>query len=140
MPGPPETAWLTDDALLWRAAGYDYHNTPRTDENGEVLRVAGPPIVIKCRWENTFSPAPSEPGRDRYGGDHVANIAVAIDIPRGSILWLGKEEDWYGTGSGGVDNELVIVDRIRTSKDLKGNVTRRLLVANKFRNTLPNEA
>ena len=133
MPPPPELAWLTDKAVLWLASGYSYRGQPKTDDSGDVLRESEPE-EINCRWEATLSEGG---GAQRMASLYDARVRVDRFIPEGSILWKGDLADWYGTGSGDPDGELMRVVKLDESKDLKGKVTGRIVGLKRYRGSLP---
>ena len=61
-------------------------------------------------------------------GNPVAVDAVVVvntDIPMGSQMWLGELADWYGSGSGTNDDEVMWVVRQINVPDIKNRVARR---------------
>jgi hypothetical protein len=121
---PPETSARYQTALLWEVTRVDEHNQPRVRPPRE--------IAVRWNWTRTYM-------RDK-DGTPVAVDAVIVtdeDLPRGSLLWLGTEEEWYGTGSGGVVDDLVEVKLTKSTLDLRGRVARKTAGASRYKGSVP---
>lgn len=123
-----ETAFLTDDAVLWPRTGYNRYGEP----------TVGSPIELKVRWENTRREVLDKDGNSV---SIDATVFTDRDIREGSNLWHGTLADWYGTGSGsspaGQDDELMYVKFSEETEDIKGRCTQRTVMLMRYRQTLP---
>lgn len=115
---------MPQKAVLWSKSG--------TDRYGDPLR--GSPSEISVRWVVTHRQA-SDPQGNPITID--AQVSTSQDIVVGSVMWLGELADWYGSGSGGVDDEVMEVVTRNRVPDLKGRVTRYEYGLAKYRDTLP---
>ena len=113
---------LNQKAVLWPTAG------PK-DRYG-VLQV-GDPVEIFVRWENTRCEMLNSKG-EVIGVD--ASVVTDRDITVGSRMWLGELADWYGTGSGVEDDEVMQVLSVEKATDLKGRILRRELLLCRYKN------
>lgn len=114
---PLEEAGLWQTALLW----------PKTDEDEYGNDVLGPPLEVPVTWVWKRSKA-----TDAAGNIVQLDASVAVDreVPIGSRMWLGTEEEWYGgsgtgTGSVGADDEVCYVRTFNKAVDIRGLVARR---------------
>ena len=112
---PPEESYCWQCAVLWRASGnYDRYGQAKLEA----------PVEIDVRWltRRTVS-------QDAQGNTIVldATAVVLEDIPPESEMWLGRLEDFLGTGSGGPDTEIHVVRTFRGVPDLRGQIYRRSL-------------
>jgi hypothetical protein len=123
MPSP-ETAALTDDAVLWSKAGHD--------ATGEAK--VSSPMQIECRWvwKKTQS-------TDATGNTVMLDATVVVDreIEDGSILWNGTLEEWEDVGSEETNPELMEVKTYKETKDMRGRETYRELGCAFYRGRLP---
>ncbi len=117
---PLEEDYLFQDAVVWRRTG--------TDPYGEPL-VADPEEII-VRWEEGTGEVRTAAGQTVT---FDTKAWVEEDIPIGSTMWEGKLVDWYGTGSGGTDSELMQVVKMTRIPDDKGRNTRRCAHLKRFR-------
>lgn len=62
-----------------------------------------------------------------------ASAIVKQDIAIGSCMWLGRLEEWLGTGSGQPDESVWIVKAADSARDLKGRSRLRRVGLMKFR-------
>lgn len=68
-----------------------------------------------------------------------ARVVVNQDIDIGSLMWEGTQEEWeMGTGSGGIDDEIMQVVTFNKATDVKGRRIRREVGLMKYRDTTPN--
>ena len=111
--------------MLWTAAGFD--------DYGEPTRATSP-VEIKVRWLIGLKEAV-----DPNGNVIALESQAVVDrvIKAGSILWLGALADWYGTGSGGDDTELMRVAIYDETPDLKGRGKHRVVGLQRYRDSLP---
>lgn len=119
-----EVSYLPQDAVLWPATG--------VDDDGEVT--VGAPVEIRCRWVYKRMET-----LDRKGSTIALDALVVVDreVADNSLLWLGKLEDWYGTGSAGVGVGLHQMVTYSGTPDLKGRVQRRTLGLKRYKDRLP---
>lgn len=122
-----ETAYLTQDAVLFPFDGTDIHN--------EIKR--GDPVEIKVRWLTGRSQSLSAQGTPL-----ALDATVIVDrvIENRSLLFLGSLSEWLGTGSEGDDSELMEVVSYKETPDLKGRVERRSVGLVYYRDTPPAES
>ena len=110
-------------ALYWAASGFD--------SAGEVTIDAH--VEIKVRWEDVQD----EIIDDR--GNHILVDAVVVvdrEIPVGSILWKGGEDDIEGTGDEPTSDFRTVV-RYSKIPDLRDTVSRQLVYLARHSNELP---
>lgn len=98
-------------ALWWDPVGVDEHNR----------RTFRPPAAFRVRWVQKRRELTNAQG-DTLVTD--GTVVLGRDIPVGSLLWLGEEADWYGTGSNNEDDRVMEVISVDKTPDLKGRVTR----------------
>lgn len=122
---PLETTSLIHKAVLWKS-------TSRLTRDGRKKVEA--PIQIKCRWEKVRRQSIN--GAGAIVGT-VATVVVDREAPDGSILWLGELDDWYGTGSGHDEGELMEVVSYEEVSDIKGRNVRREVGLVRGNDTLP---
>lgn len=125
MPVPsPETANLTDDAVLWSFAGHDSTGEPKVSN----------PVQIECRWiwKKTQS-------TDATGNTVMMDATVVVDreIDDGSILWEGTLDQWEDTGSEEDNPDLVEVKSYKEVKDIRGREFYRELGCSFYKGRLP---
>lgn len=125
MPAP-EWAHRWQDALLWVATG-------SVNDHGEAL-VSASYEVVRVRWLTAKGDVIIAQG-DTVGLD--ATVVVDREVPLHSILWLGAEADWLGTGSNDPDNELMKVNSYREVPDLKNRFRQRRVGLVRYRGALP---
>lgn len=131
---PPELSYRRQKAVLWEAYG-PREGSKRYDRYGQVKVIA--PVEIEVRWITKQSEA-LDPQGNTITLD--ATVVSAQKIPIGSTMWLGELSDWYGTGSGGDDSEVMQVKTSDITVDLKGRVTRYEAGLMRYRDTLPDTA
>lgn len=119
-----ETAYRRQTAVLWECTGKDRTNEP----------ILSSPREIKVRWNNDQSSMLDE-------SNTVVRVDALVettcDVPVDSILWLGCLEDWYGTGSGSDESQLMQVRLFQKTPDLKGRAFYRRAGLLRFRGVLP---
>ncbi len=120
---PPGRAFRRQAAVLWPKAGYDPDGLP----------MVGPPEPISVRWTRKRRNALSATGEPI---PIDATLTVGKVIAVGSELWLGKLEDWYGTGSGAIDTEVMRVISYDEIPDKK-NRFKRKTISLQFAKTTP---
>ncbi len=106
MPAP-EVHNRPHTAVYWEKVGVDRYNNVTVRDG----------VDIKVRWVWTKGEALDPEGK-RISID--ATVILAQDVSVGDQLWLGDLEDWYGTGSGGDDTEVMEIVSIERTEDLKG--------------------
>lgn len=132
----PETAYRTQKALLWPASGFDAYGQPKVGE----------PVELLVRWN-----AKRREATDPQGNSIMLDATVVVDreVAVGGTMWLAADQSpgsgtalsqWYGTGSGDVDDEVMRVAIYSETPDLKGRVARRTVGLQRFRDTLPERA
>ena len=122
---PPEEAHRHQDALLWVKVGVD----------GYGQEIVSAPIELKVRWEFTRRDI-LDPDGNRVTVDAMVVTNRVISI--GSTMWLGTLEEWQlGSGSGGLDDEVMQVVVYMQSPDVKNRSTRREVGLSKYRDTPP---
>lgn len=122
-----ETMDLVHTAVLWRGTW--------ADSFGQQI-VQDPPCEIPCRWVGK-SKIVTGPNGNPITVDAIA--VVTRDIPLGSIMWLGTEDEFYGAGSGGLNTNLMEVAAFNRTDDIKGRFTRRTVGLKLYKQTLPGE-
>lgn len=132
---PVSRASLHQRALLWRVPS----SGPRTDADGELILTDDEPTEIRCRWESQLVEAVSSA---LAGGNTVAYQAVAVvdrDVPVGSLLFNGSEDDYFGTGTAGPEetNEMYQVVSFDRIPDVKGRSFRRVCGLARFKDRMP---
>lgn len=119
---PLESLGRTQKAVLMSASGADAY--------GEPLR--GTPVEIMVRWNTKRTQMLTSKG-EVVALDATAVVGQRIEI--GSQMWLGALVDWYGTGSGQTDDELMEVKTYSETPDLKGRNSLKTVGLMRFRNT-----
>lgn len=127
-----ELAYRTQTAVLWETKGGGYHGEPPVNEYGEVL--INVYQEIRVRWETGRRKALNPQG-GTVSLDAQAFVSQEIRI--GSIMWLGKYDDWLGTGSGATDAELMQVATYEEIPDVKGRAVARVVGLMKYKSDLP---
>lgn len=110
---PPEEAYREQSAVLWRATGtYDRYGQPKLSAAEDV----------DVRWIQRRTEV-----QDAQGNTVTldATVISVEDIPVGSEMWLGRLEDFLGTGSGGPETEIHVVRTGSDSPDVKGRIFRK---------------
>lgn len=120
---PIETIDRHQKALLWAIIGYDSYGQPQ---------VSATPVEIDVRWEWKHA---EEKATERYEVAIDAMVVVDREIEEGSNMWLGSLSDWYGTGSAGIDSEILQVKFYSEIPDLKDRAIRRTVGLSFFRDT-----
>jgi hypothetical protein len=110
MPSP-EYYDLVEPALLWAKTSSDRYGDPVTSEPVELLVSWGQRRAIMRR-----------PDGSKVAVD--AQVAVDREVEVGSKMWLGALSDWLGTGSAGIDDEVMLVVAYEATDDLKSRDTR----------------
>lgn len=123
---PPEIFERHQYAVLWEVASYDDYGRQRVYE----------PVELRVRW-NTTRRQGTRP--DGTPVNLTALVVVNATVPIGSLLWLGRLSEWYGTGSAGNDSELVEVVGFRNTPDLKNRYRRRELDCTRWQDELPTQ-
>lgn len=113
MPAP-ETSNLEQTAILWPPTGIDKY--------GE--KIIGTPEEIDVRWVNSVMDFV-----DDFGTSIKVDTAIVTDrsIESGSLLYLGTLEEWYGTGSSGDSDRLMVVKSQKTVPDMRNRETYNLV-------------
>jgi hypothetical protein len=116
---PLETDGLTQNAVLWRANGVDSFGEHRVEA----------PVNIPVRWikgkrENVDTSQTSEVVTDKVIVDRV--------IPLGSIMWLGKLEEFPYP----LEDIRSVVD-FRETPDIKNREMRRVVMLSNFHGSPP---
>lgn len=109
MPAP-EYRHRYQPAVLWPTVGYDAYGQPalgspveiRTQGGSDQMRVLDP-------LGNTVT--------------LDATLIVDRDIAIGSRIWMGELADWYGTGSGMIDQEVMEVKTFNSTPDIRNRAT-----------------
>lgn len=120
---------LTDKALLWEVVRY----------SREGQQIVSALVEIPVRWEEgQFEKA------DDIGQLLVVDVVLATNqnIPLGSLLWEGSEEDLEElVGTSGIPESGIyeVVTRNR-GKDLKGRVSRYEFGLKRFKDAMPDIA
>ncbi len=123
---PPELSGRLQDAVLWESQGRQGHY-------GE--HKVRPPVQILVRWQDGRSEA-VDPDGNKIGLDATV-VAPDCEIPIGSIMWKGCLADWYGTGSGASELDMMEVRTRSTAPDIKNRFSFRTLGLARFRGELP---
>lgn len=111
MPHPFKKV-LNQTALLWTETGVDERGNPVLDSY----------IEISVRWDLSHVEVL---GPNQQIQRYDASALVDRKIEEGSIMFLGDESEWLGTGSGNEDQMLHQVTDYSESKDIKGRNTLR---------------
>lgn len=126
MPVPLEYMDLTERAILWIVSRIDREGFP----------LVASPVEICVRWEE---------GQQEMlrpdGEKDVTDVTIATNrnIPLGSIIWEGSEEDLedaVGTSLIPESDVYEVVTRNR-GKDILGTVTRYEFGIKRYKDTLP---
>lgn len=118
---PFETMDCRQKAVLWAVS-----NT--LDSFGHYIVDA--PVEIDVRWENK-----KHEETDAQGNPITLDAFVIAkqEIGVGSEMWLGKLDDYNGTGSGGDDSEIMRVVTSNKFPDIKNKNIRYELGLQRFR-------
>lgn len=124
---PPERAGLHQKAMLWEASGYDRDGQPTVSDTA---------VEVRVRWEEGNADR-----LDRAGQQIVVDVTVAVwrDIPLGSIMWEGSEEDLDdepGTSGFPASDLFEVVTKDRQT-DVKGRITRYEYGLKRYRDSMP---
>lgn len=118
-----ETAFRRQKAVVFDITGRDRYNEP----------VVSPGREISVRWNNDQGEMlDSEGNRVRID----ASVEVAEDIRVGSLMVQSELIDWYGSGSGNNDSDLMQVVVVNRTPDIKGRAVYRRLGLVRFRREL----
>lgn len=96
------------------------------------------PVEIRARWSFGRADALDAQG-NKIGVD--ATAVLNRDVAIGDQLWKAPLNDtdaleqWYGTGSGGSDDEVMVVVNFDRVEDLKGRNVSRVAMLKKFKDT-----
>ncbi len=126
MPPPLEYMDLTDRALMWEVSRVDRHGMP-------LLSAL---VELPVRWEEG-----QVERMDAEGQLIVVDVTLATDqnIPIGSLMWEGSEEDLEDeVGTTGIPESDIyeVITKMR-GKSLKGEYTRYEFGLKRFKDTLP---
>lgn len=122
---PPETFCRHQKAVLWARTG--------TDDYGQPIVAA--PVEIDVRWDGPTRREVLDAQGNTIAID--AEVSCIQTIKVGSVMWLGKLTDWYGTGSAGTEVGLMEVKLYREVPDIKGREIRRTVSLMRLNDTLP---
>jgi len=92
-----------------------------TGLDSESERTFAAPVEIDVRWTWTRSYSTDAQG-NKIALD--AKVVTGQQVPVGSLMYLGTEDEWLGTGSASNDSELCEVAVERTGTDIKHRFTR----------------
>lgn len=108
------------------------------DRYGETVTYE--PIEINVRWED-LRRANRQKETLASGGKLVeffdALVIADRHIPLHSIMYLGSEEDWLGTGTFGQASELFEVIEYDRIPDIKNRIIRREYKLKRYKDNLP---
>lgn len=126
---PIEHMDMTETAVLWTKTGETRYSDP----------LVASPQEVAARWEKTARDA-AGPNGSTLTLD--ASVALKVNVPDGSILYLGQLSDLTGTGTGTGDypadgTPLYVVVTRDEAYDLKGRVVRHEYGLQRYRGTLP---
>jgi len=124
---PQEESHQFQAAVLWPKVG--------VDEYGAVTRGNPEEITVRWTWKRRDIRAPDG---TRITVD--ATLHTVKDLRIGDRVWLGALEDWYGTGSGGDDSDVLQVVAFDFTHDVKGREIHRQAMLAKSRDGLPDFA
>ena len=125
---PLEEVDCWDTAILWAFAGYDLQGQPKYADPVEL----NPDDGNGVRWLNKFSWV-----KDQHGNNIAvdATAVVCQDIDVHSKMWLGRLDDWIGTGSGDtMDQNLMVVVGFDATPDTSRRFFRRIVGLMRFHN------
>lgn len=132
---PQETAFREQKAIAWLASGFNREGQHK---------VVFPGIELDVRWTDTQGEALDARG-NLISTD--ANVIVDRDIPIGSIMWKGDQEQLEaavpGTGTGldlSPTSDLYEVVAVTISPDLKARETYRDVRLKRYSDTMPDPA
>lgn len=122
---------IEDDDRLQKAVYWEATNT--NDEFGNPVYLD--PVEIDVRWITK-----RKQGVDSKGNPIALEATVIADvlIPIDSTMWEGTLEEWYGTGSAGKDDELMVVKANGKTPDLRAIETRYKAFLSRYRDQPPN--
>lgn len=123
---PQELAFRRQRAVLWEATG-------ATTRSGRPA-VSDVPVDLRVRWDPSRRELP-----DGQGGTVVVDATVIVDraVPEGSLLWLGETTTLPGDGAFPGTNPLMVVVSLSETVDIKGRVTYRELLLQRYGSRLP---
>ena len=124
---PQEESHRFQVAVLWPKVGVDGY--------GAVTRGNAEEIQVRWVWKRRDIRAPDG---SRISVD--ATVHTVENLRIGDRLWLGALEDWYGTGSGGDDSEVLQVVAFDYTPDVKGRAVHKQAMLAKSRDGLPDFA
>lgn len=123
MPAP-EARDRFQKALLWVADGFDGFGRP----------VVTGPTEINVRWKYVNS---QMVGKDGVPIAIDATVVVNRLIPVGSVLILGKLQDWVGTGSNDTPQTVMEVKGYNETPDIRNRATRYTVSLAFYKGQLP---
>jgi hypothetical protein len=125
----PETDALEDVALLWVRTGWDAYGNPTLSDR---------PTEVKVKWNDTLF-ADADKQANRIG--HDAEVVVDRHIPLGSLMWLGRLNEWPDFQASPSlwpsDRQVMEVRRWKKVKDIKGRTAYAEVSLSRYRGTLP---
>ena len=121
-----EVSDLFQTAVYWKqAAPVSY------DDYGEPVIAGGQ--EIPCRWVAKRS---GGQGNDDSQVGVAATAIIAVKIPVGSLMWLGRLRDMPGT-SFLPDRDVMVVTGYNETTDIRGRSVRRSVKLARYAATLP---
>ena len=100
-------------AVIWPAS-------TTKDDYGEY--VLGSPVEIRVRWVERRHQVPSLSSEPVMAD---VQLHTDYDVTNGSVLWLGRLEDYYGTGSSGDESITCVAVGRNVVPDIKARATLR---------------
>lgn len=121
------TGRRTQKVIVWRKAGTNRYGDP----------VVGTPGEFTVRWEKTRKDMMAPDGT-RINVDVVMVYGPDLcDLAVEDAVWLGGLEDWYGTGSGGQESDVMRVAALDYVPNVRGTAAYREAGLVKHRDTPP---
>lgn len=115
-----ESQYRPHDMVYWEKTGQNRYDEP----------TFASPVTIKVRWNvdpaEVMNPQGSNIG---YAGEIVLNQAVVV----GSKVWFGTYEEFLGTGSAGLDDQVMYVKSYSDFPDLKGRFSYKTATLSRFK-------
>lgn len=107
-------------AVYWPVVG--------VNEFGKLT--VGDPIELRVRWENLIRDASRDTNTKNYPRveihDYDAKAIVDRDLDEQGRLWLGKLSEWYGTGSGAYEEDVMEIAQFSKIPNTKNRGIRRI--------------
>lgn len=116
----------TDDALLWQSAGINNAGLSYVD-----VDVAPTEIKVRQISTKTDSRAP-----DSDSENNSVSLIVDQAVQVGDFIWIGSTDDLPGTAAV-PDSDILQVNSVKVTKDVKGRNARYRATCNRHSNTLP---